>query len=336
MPPAGPKFVERGGELVLRQPIACNRTRMYNFLVDADWNALVRLCDQSFRDPSGGAVVVRPIVPAVMVVAADIQHGCSRNPADSQKGWSKERDLGFWVPVARGHFVDDDPDDTDPGKFVVEQIGWFQPYLFIDNPAAVFVGRETYGFQKAFARCDVPSAPAHASRFAVETLVIDTFTPATEARVEELYRLERADGGALGALQSTTATFAELALETTGRLARHFFGKSSLPMPTWQLVKNLYASLKDGLVPMFFLRQFRDVAEPDRACYQAIIEAAADLTAWRGGGFLDEHVLTIRACASHPIARDLGLPSGPIETGFGFWADFDFDIGAGRELWRAP
>jgi len=87
---------------------------------------------------------------------------------------------------------------------------------------------------------------------------------------------------------------------------------------------------------MFFLRQFRDVAEPDRACYQAIIEAACDLTAWRGGGFLEEHVLTIRDCASHPLARDLGLAPGPIETGFGFWADFDFDIGAGKELWRAP
>jgi hypothetical protein len=330
MPPK-PRFIERGGEMVLRQPIACNRTRMYNFLVDADWDALVRLCDQSFREPSGGAVVVRPLVPAVMIVAADIQHGCSRNPVDGQKGWSKERDLGFWVPVVRGRFDDGDPDD-----FEVEQIGWYQPYLFIDNPAAVFVGRETFGFQKAFATCTMPSDATHPSRFAVETLVIDTFTPSTQAAYAELYRLERADGGVLGALETSVETFGDLVYETTKRLATHFFGRSGLPMPTWQLLKNLKASIADALVPMFFLRQFRDVAEPDRACYQAIIEAAADMTDWRGGGFLDEHVLTIRECASHPIARDLGLPSGPIETGFGFWADFDFEIGNGKELWRAP
>lgn len=324
-----PRFVERGGEMVLRQPIACDRTTMYNFLVDADWNALVRLCDRTFREPSGGAVVVRPILPAVMVVAADIARGHSKDPVDAQKGWAKERDMGFWVPVARGRFDDDDPAD-----FEIEQIGWYQPYLFIDNPAAVFVGRETYGFQKAFGRCEMPSGPADASRFSVETLVIDTFTPETPAKVEELYRLERADGGTLGALETSIESFGDLVYESTKRLARHFFGRAGLPMPTWDLVKNLYASLKDGLVPMFFLRQFRDVAEPDRACYQAIIEAAADLTAWRGGGFLDEHVLTIRDCASHPLVKDLGLAAGPIETGFGFWAGFDFDIGLGKELWR--
>jgi hypothetical protein len=325
-----PRFVERGGEMVLRQPIACDRTTMYNFLVDADWHALVRLCDQAFREPSGGKVVVRPIVPAVMVVAADIKRGHSKSPADAPKGWCAERDMGFWVPVARGRFDDDDPAD-----FEIEQIGWYQPYLFIDNAAAVFVGRETYGFQKAFAKCDLPTSPDDDSRFRVETLVIDTFTPQTCAKVEELYRLERADGGPLGALETSISSFTELVVESSARLARHFFGRAGLPMPTWELVKNLYASLKDGLVPMFFLRQFRDVAEPDRAAYQAIIEAAADMTAWRGGGFLDEHVLTIRECASHPIAKDLGLGRGRIETGFGFWADFDFDIGLGRELWRA-
>jgi hypothetical protein len=325
-----PRFVERGGEMVLRQPIACDRCTMYNFLVDADWNALVRLCDQAFREPSGGKVVVRPIVPAVMVVAADIKRGHSKNPGDANKGWCAERDMGFWVPVARGRFDDDDPAD-----FEIEQIGWYQPYLFIDNPAAVFVGRETYGFQKAFGTCELPSSPDHDSRFRVETLCIDTFTPATCAKVEELYRLERADGGPLGALETSIDSFADLVIESTKRLARHFIGRTGLPMPTWALVKNLYASLKDGLVPMFFLRQFRDVAEPDRAAYQAIIEAAADMTAWRGGGFLDEHVLTIHECASHPIANDLGLARGPIETGFGFWADFDFDIGLGKELWRA-
>jgi hypothetical protein len=325
-----PGFVERGGEMVLRQPIACDRTRMYNFLVDADWDALVRLCDQAFREPSGGAVVVRPILPAVMVVAADIQRGQSKDPVDRLKGFAKERDLGFWVPVARGRFDDDDPEE-----FEIQQVGWYQPYLFIDNPAAVFVGRETYGFQKAFASCTMPSDATHPSRFAVETLVIDTFTPETEAKVEELYRLERGDGGVLGALDSSIDTFGDLVFAACKRLLTHFLTRGGV-RPTWELLENLYESVKGGLVPMFFLRQFRDVAQPDRACYQAIIEAAADLTAWRGGGFLDEHVLTIRECASHPIAKDLGLPSGPIETGFGFWADFDFDIGLGKELWRAP
>lgn len=324
---SGPKYVERGGDMVLRHPIVCDRTRMYSWLVDADWDALVATCDRAFKDPSGGAVVVRPIMPAVAVVSAEIQRGYSQDPVDGHKGWARERDLGFWIPVARGKLDGDD--------FDVEQIGWYLPYLFIDSPAAVLVGRETYGFAKSFARCDMPSAAGHPSRFRVETQMMKTFTADTEAVVDELYRLERGDDGPLGALATSAGSFAEMVLEATGRLARHFVGRSNLPLPTLSLVKNLYASLKDGLVPMFFLRQFRDVAAPERAVYQAIIEAACDLTAWHGGGFLDEHVLTIHDFASHPVARDLGLAPGPSETGFGIWAEFDFVVRTGRELWRA-
>lgn len=321
-----PRYVDRGGDLVLRQPIACNRTLMYTWLVEASWDALSDLCDHVFTRPSGGAVVVRPILPLVAVVAAEIGRGQACEPPDCNKGWSRERDLGFWVPCARG--------TLDGDRFEVEQVGWYQPYLFIDNPAAVFTGRETFGFAKSLATCAMPSGPDDPSRFAVTTQLISRFTPESEAAIAELYRLERADGGPLGALASTFDTVLEAFARVEGRLLRRLLGLD-LPMPTLTLFKNLYDSVREGLVPLFFLKQLRDVAEPDRACYQAIVEAACDLTAWRGGGFLDEHVLTIHPADSHPIARDLGLAPGPIETGWGFWASFDFTMARGRTLWEA-
>lgn len=314
--------------MVVRHPITCNRTKMFSWLIDADWEALVRICDQAFAEPSGGKVVVRPILPAVAVVSAEIQRGGSADSFDCNKGWAKERDLGFWIPVARGRLQDD-------GDFEIEQIGWYLPYLFIDSGAAVMLGRETYGFAKSLAICEMPDAAVQPSRFRVETQMLATFEKECEAKVEQLYLLERGDGGPLGALETSIGSFGEMVVEASTKLVRHFFGRSHLPVPTWQLAKNLYASLKDGLVPMFFLRQFRDVAHPEQACYQAIIEAACDITGWHGGGFMDEHVLTIRDTASHPLRRDLGLPAGPIETGFGFWAEFDFTVGLGKELWRA-
>jgi hypothetical protein len=181
----------------------------------------------------------------------------------------------------------------------------------------------------------MPSAPGDRSRFRVETQMMRSFAASTEARVAELYRLERSDEGPLGALTSSATSYAEMVWQVTKRLARQFFGRSHLAMPTWELVGNLYESLREGLVPMFFLRQFRDIADPERACYQAIIEAACDLTAWHGGGFLDEHLLTLEDCASHPVACDLGLAPGTTETGFGIWAEFDFVVRTGVELWRA-
>lgn len=323
-----PKYVDRGGDMVVRHPIACSRTKMFSWLVDADWDALVRLCDRSFAEPSGGKVVVRPILPAVAVVSAEIQRGGSTDELDCNKGWARERDLGFWIPVARGRLQSD-------GDFEIEQIGWYLPYLFIDSGAAVLLGRESYGFAKSLAICEMPNAAMQPSRFGVETQMLRTFDKDTEAKVERLYLLERADGGPLGALASTVDTFGDMVGAASTRLVRHFFGRSHLPVPTWELAKNLYASLRQGLVPMFFLRQFRDVADPQHACYQAIVEAACDITDWHGGGFLDEHVLTIHDTASHPVRKDLGLPGGAIETGFGFWAELDFTVGLGKELWRA-
>ncbi len=324
-----PRYVARGGDLVLAHPIECLHTTTYAFLIEADWDALVATCDRAFAEPSGGAVVVRPIMPLVAVVAADIRRGQASAPPDRDKGWSTERDLGFWIPCARGRLDGD-------GDLAVDQVGWYQPYLFIDNPAAVFTGRETFGFAKAFATCDVPGHRDDPSRFRVTTQVIERFAPSARAEIGELYRLERTDDGPLGTLESTFDNVLEAFVKVEARLLLRALGPGRVPRPTFALLRNLYDGLRDGLVPMFFLKQFRDVADPTTACYQAIVEAPCRLGAWRGGGYLPEHVLTIRDVDSHPIARDLGLPDRPIETGWGLWADFDFTIEPGQALWQAP
>ena len=99
-----PRFVERGGELVLAHPIACNSTTLYAWLVDADLAALTRTCERAFGEPSGGAVVVRPVAPVVAVIAADIRRGHATEPPDRDKGCAAERDLGYkpLVPIREG------------------------------------------------------------------------------------------------------------------------------------------------------------------------------------------------------------------------------------------
>jgi hypothetical protein len=322
-----PRYVDRGGDLVPCQPIDCNQTTMYTWLVEADWDALERMCDHVFTQPSGGAVVVRPLLPLVAVVCADTKHGQASTPPDRDKGYSAERDFGFWVPCARGRL--------DGDRFEIEQVGWYQPYLFVDSGAAVMAGREIYGFAKSFATCEMPSDAHAPSRFVVTTQLIERFKPTTAAKVEELYRLERADGGPLGALASSFDSVLEAFAKVEARLLLRAFGHGSLPRPTLALLKNLYDGLREGLVPLFFLKQFRDVADGTRACYQAILEAPCDLVTWRGGGFLDDHILTIRDFDSHPIVRDLGLAHGAIETGWGFWAAFDFTMSRGKILWQS-
>ena len=73
-------------------------------------------------------------------------------PPDCEKGWARERDMGFWVPVARGRNED--------GRFRIEQLCWYQPYRFVDTAAGILTGRETYGFTKNPGGCH-PSRGAH-------------------------------------------------------------------------------------------------------------------------------------------------------------------------------
>jgi hypothetical protein len=321
-----PRYVARGGDLVLAQPIQNDRVRSFAWFLDADWDALAALTRRAFTEPSGGAVDVRPLLPLVAVVCADIGHGQSMVAPDHDKGWATERDLGFWVPVARGR--------DDGERFHVEQVGWYQPYLFVDNAAGVLTGRETYGFAKLPGVCRMPVRPGDPARFAVETLVIERFAPTSRAEVVELFRLERSGDGLFGALESSFGNALEAFLAVQARLLLRGLGRGGLPVPTLQLLGNLAEQVRHGLVPMLFLKQFRAVEDPAACCYQGIVEAACDLTAWRGGGFLDEHVLSIRHADSHPIAADLGLAPGPLETGFGFWADYDFRVLPGTTLWQ--
>lgn len=321
----GPRYVSRGGDLVLRVPIENRRVRSYSFVVDADHDALTALCRRAFTEPSGGAIEVEPLLPLVVVACADIGHGQSAVEPDRGKGWSRERDMGFWVPVARGRRTG--------GRFHVEQLAWYQPYLFVDNAAGVITGREAFGFAKCPAVCRMPTRPDERAVFAVDTLRFETYGPDREATVGELFRLERGGDGLLGTLASSFDSLVAAALEVQGRLLRRALGGGV--RPTLELLKNLYHQLTEGLVPMLFLKQFPAIEDASRACYQAIVETACDLDGWRGGGILDEHVLTVHHADSHPIARDLGLATGPIETGWGFWADYDFIVRPGKVLWEA-
>jgi hypothetical protein len=82
---------------------------------------------------------------------------------------------------------------------------------------------------------------------------------------------------------------------------------------------------------MVFLKQFRDVGDPRRACYQTIVSADARVTTYRAGGVLDgPFEVQIARLDSHPIIEDLGLSGERIEPIFSAWVDFDFDVDEGE------
>lgn len=315
-------YVELPGEIVLRQPIALSDAMMYAWPLEADLAHLQALCDQVFNVPSGGAVMYRPLLPVAMLVCAQIGRGQSTDPIDHAKGWMAERDLGFWVPLVRGKLVD--------GAFHAEALVWYQPYLFIDNEAALVVGRETYGFRKYAANIQFPASPSDRAAYVVETLIIPTFGPNQQGVVRELWRAEAE--GARGELASVFGSLRELVEHVVPHLRARFEGRGEL---TWALIEALIRDMIEGLVPMVFLRQFRDLAHADQAAFQDIVEAPCQLDHFHGAGIARPHQLTIQYADSHPIVRQLGLAGSQIDLGLGLWLHIDFTMANGAPRWSA-
>ena len=84
-----------------------------------------------------------------------------------------------------------------------------------------------------------------------------------------------------------------------------------------------------------FLKQFRDAADPRRACYQQLIKATGNVkpTSFAGGGWMmGDYTMDLADHDSHPIAADLGLPVGRSHIDEAFHLTFSFTMEPGEEL----
>jgi hypothetical protein len=310
-----PEYIARGGDLVMAPPLALNGATMYSFLVGAELSALQAICDQQLNAVTGPDVIYKPLVPMAAIVCADIANSYSTVPPDSTKGWMSERDFGIWIPVVRG--------TMSGGTWKAGPIGWYLPYVFVDNVAAMVTGREVFGFFKQTATLIMPPAPKEPGVFSVDALVIPEFAPTSQAQVLRLMTLTSIDGAPAPA--GSWGDSVKTAFEDVWSKLKTIIGDvRDLPIPIWDLLKNAFQELITGDIPMVFLKQFRDGTDPTKACYQAVLEAPAHLVKFHDGWFTHPHDITIVPVDSHPIARECGLATGTLRAEIGFWCRMDF------------
>ena len=176
------------------------------------------------------------------------------------------------------------------------------------------------------------------ARFAVSTMLIPTFAPTSKVQNCQLLEVKRLDAPTLGNVQGIwpdTATALEEAFRAVGvDLHNHQLPGIGLGLGA---AVELYDLVVHHDLLLSFLKQFRDVANSSRSCYQSVIEAPGEVTGFRGGGVLPgEYALSILPCDSHPIASDLGLKGYPVPVRKAFYVDVDFVMKNGLEIWRAP
>lgn len=327
--------MERGGEIVYRQPFRAGGVRMWCFVLRADAARLDATWDRYFNHPSGGAEQLSSAGPLAILTFVDIATLASTDREDRDVGTTRERECGIWVPGLdhrRGH-----------------RLVWNIPYIFVDGSWPMATGRETYGFPKQLAEVDFDVDGDQVSRFSVDSMAVRRFAADATAEHQRVLEVRRVDAGTrASAVHWPDADAARAHLHA---LRQHPEVDPS-PSPPPPLPKGphlpgplvdaagLGLALFDGLagdcVSLLLLKQFRDGTDPQRACYQAVLDVPMKVLELRGGGLVgDDYEVELADLDSEPIARELGLPSGPLGSELAFWIDFDFQLETATELWRA-
>jgi hypothetical protein len=300
-PVAPPPYIARDGDLPLLPPVEMNHVKMHGYFVRADRVALQQLLADTFQHTG---VTCELLIPVVMIASARCDEIRSARPDD---GYLVENELGFWVPVRM----------TWSGG---SSIGFYLPYLFVDDPAAWQAGRELYGFNK------ILSEFRYAKPDDVDPAEVRAQVLPTRARTTRLDKHTVATWSGFAAhtplIHWSTGDVIEKMLRHVCDIFGHALPELSLP------------ELSLPELPLFFLKQFRDARDGSSACERAVIAARARLRhdSMSGGLLLPHtHTLTLTRHATIDIANTLGLPD-TITPDLGIWAEFSLTIDPGQVL----
>jgi hypothetical protein len=87
-------------------------------------------------------------------------------------------------------------------------------------------------------------------------------------------------------------------------------------------------------IPQVFLKQFRDIVNPENACYQAVVEADARVDRFTGWLLPGKYSVRFNQLDGVPLADDLSL-TGTQEPLFQYWMNLDMTLNNGKVIWQA-
>lgn len=320
-----PWYINTGGEQCYPQPLKMDGTQFYCFVLEANIQNLQDLCDKQLNQVTQGEIKYVPVIPRVILGFAHISKGYSLSPPFSNYGWMSENDVAFWVPVAAVKSI--------CGIQFIDHIAWYLPYVWVGNPMAVVIGRETWGFNKQQATFKIPTDFSQEASLTIDALAIPTFNPDNQVQMHRLVEVTRKDDTIVGSLDKKWQYSREGFTDVMSML----FGDGSIKLPGLNLLVEMWEMLYHEEIPLVFIKQFRDLENGNHACYQAIVNAFARMTQFHSGGFLSgEYKAKISNFQSHPIISDLGLAGEEIDVLSAFYTYYDFRMDGGTVIWKAP
>jgi len=313
-----PIFITFPGDPTAAAPIELLGVTLWSFPLAADRDALQRLCDKLITAPSSGAVRFHPLLPLVLMGVTEFPNAFF--PAVAARGRAQERELSFSIP---GLYV------STAGALPEIGFALFMPFLFLDNPVAVATGREEFGFFKLHGALQLPTDPG-STGFTVDVYGTKTFDPEVFWSETRLLTLTDTGSAATTDIGLPWTSVADAGAKLANGLLREagdVIGKlASVAAPL--------AGLALGHISQIFLKQFRDIADGTRACYQAVTMARYAVTRLHSASLANRYEIALNPLDSSPVAAVLGLVN-PTRTNLGVKVVMDMRLDPGRELWRA-
>lgn len=249
--------------------------------LEADPVQLQKLTDALINDlleKTGGGAPFRAPFPWVLLAAVHYcnvrDEGCATEP----NCWC-DRELSFWVPLER---------KTEDGGSEI----WFNvPSLFANDEVAVITLREVLGLPAVQGDLTCPRGvwmspypPPAEPLLRLHTEVVTSVETDVPQSVQVVLEIVREP-------QPTART---------GPETREPKKAAALERVTRQL-------RSEGLLRIVTLKQFRDVHDPQLACYQSIVEESARIDIRHHGDLEDGLALRVYSYPSQPLISTLGL-----------------------------
>lgn len=313
-----PTFVEMGGELQARPPYIAEDNLIYAFIFQAgeregNGQALLDALCKPLNSLPNAKRRYSALGEQFGVVCADIPVLKSKDPVANPDGSIDEKNFAFVIPL-KSTSVEDGSD----------YIAFYMPYVFVDNHFSLITGREVLGYQKGLGVIEMPTDVSEPLLFSLETVGLATHSPDSRseehplATLRDISRAPEATDGLVSffervsdALRFGAESIADILLDEDISFSSN--------------LDDLYAVLAGKPAPLVFLKQFRDAAVSDCACYQAILEMTTKVDQQEFGVIAGDLELKVKDLASHPIARDLGIPEEGLKAKIGLWIRGGFE-----------
>ena len=292
------------------------------FAVRGDTQAMQNLVDAQLNRPTGGNGPDYRVLGSHMLIS--ILDADRLTTPSELVGYVPDQECGLWIPLVVW------------GKHLPKRIVFWMPYIFINSSAGMCTGREVWGYPKEISSFVVPRDPRTADAFIVNATIFRNFGKQTLGTFEPLIRIQRPDGdaGAPAAEDKGWSGFGHMAREIGEALVGAAKGFSIAGVAEAAELAEIALTLD---VPLVNLKQFRDVADPTRACFQSITEAPIRMDHFGGGWFLSgKYEVVIAPAESHQIVQDFGLPGNVVPVELAWWMRMGFSAMPGKDVWKAP